>query len=87
MRATAAQARLIAALWGRGEHGHFSEHSLPSLKVCVRNGWLTKNGQIGIHPNGTGYEHVIVSEAGIKTLEHFLFETRCSLSHRPRKER
>lgn len=82
-RATAAQARLIARLWGNIFHPTIGVavdargYTDPTTLACVKRGWLVAIVEFHTSPNGARHQLHAVSPAGLLALEHFLFAERC----------
>lgn len=75
-RASSAQAKLLAAMWGRGQSRPVGGYIDPTVRACVERGWIVPNGEVGKYPNGETYQSHVVSGAGLLALESFLMEAR-----------
>jgi hypothetical protein len=76
-KASAAQAKTIARLWGDGAATcRVGGFEIPTVAVCVKRGWLVPNGKTGTFPSGAPWTEHVVSERGLDALEDYLRDTR-----------
>lgn len=75
-KASPAQARLLARLWGENKAIGVCEGSTATVVACVKRGWLKFNGTNTKTAAGWPCAEHEVSAAGLLALETFLWETR-----------
>lgn len=68
------QAQLLANVWSRGHAQAVSleGNETPTVRVCVREGWLEPLSIFGTYPNGSRYELHGVSDEGRRALGEYL---------------
>lgn len=70
------QAHFLAHFWGEGKVYHLGGCDTPTAIVCVEQGWIIPNGDVGKFPNGQEWIGHAVSNLGLLALEKYLMRGR-----------
>lgn len=87
MKASSAQAKLIASLWGRGKGVPVNANGRTDATTlaCIKRGWLSPTMKRGTFPNGDEFIEYQTSLDGLDALEQALAEARRDRLSRPIK--
>ena len=63
------QAKFLARVWGSAtQKPAVGSSPDPTVKACIKNGWLEPIDQKGVFPNGQEFERYDVSANGLRAL-------------------